>query len=199
MKILEIFKKLPAREKRLTIPTLLTLLRLLSTPAIVFAMLKSCWGLAFWLILFSALTDLLDGYIARKFNQKTFLGACLDPIADKLLILSVYFTLAFWQSPLFSIPVWFVVLVLLKELILIAGVIFLYLKQCNLDIKPTLLGKLTMLAQTLFIIWLFACYFMHWLPVKTYYTVLGAVLCLVLSSLYQYATIGLRCLRVYLD
>lgn len=192
MKILKLFSRLPAQEKRLTIPTVLTLLRLLSVPVIVWAMLYGHWGRAFWFFLFSAFTDLLDGYIARTFNQKTLLGACLDPVADKLLILSIYFTLAFWQSPLFSIPVWFVILVLLKELILIVGVLFLYFKQSKLEIQPTHLGKLTMLMQTLFIIWLFACYFRHWLPTKTYYAALGTVLCLVLSSLYQYATIGWR-------
>ncbi len=199
MNIFKLFKSLPAREKRLTIPTMLTLVRLLSTPMIIYAMIKFHWGIAFWLIIVSAFTDILDGYIARNFNQQTLLGACLDPIADKLLVLSVYFTLAFVQSPLFSIPVWFVILVLLKELFLIGGVIFLYFKRPGLDIKPTILGKLTMLVQILFIIWLFACYFMHWLPVKTYYTALGAVLCLVLSSLYQYVTIGFRYLRAYLN
>ena len=209
MEILKIFKSLPAQEKRLTIPNCLTLVRLISTPVIVLAMFKLYWGVAFWLIIFSALTDLLDGYIARRFNQKTFLGACLDPIADKLLILSVYFMLAFKQSPLFSIPLWFVILVLLKELLLIAGAIFLYIRQWQakhlganeqlIELQPTLLGKLTMLVQTLFIVWLFACYFMHWLPVKTYYTALGAVVCLVLSSLCEYATIGFRYLRFYLD
>lgn len=197
MKLFTLFKSLPAQEKRLTIPTGLTLLRLLSTPMIVFAMIKHSWGLAFGLIIFSALTDLLDGYIARRFNQTTFLGACLDPIADKLLILSVYFTLAFSQSPLFSIPIWFVTLVLIKELVLITGVFLLFLKKIDLAIQPTLLGKLTMLVQTLFIIWLFACYFMHWLPIKTYYVALGAVLCMVLSSLCQYATLGFRYLRSY--
>lgn len=205
MRIIELFKNLPAQEKRLTIPNVLTLVRLACTPMIVMAMHKLDWGLAFWLIVLSALTDLLDGYIARRFNQKTFLGACLDPIADKLLILSIYFMLAFKQSPLFGIPLWFVMLVLIKELVLIAGVIFLYMRQDRLnhlgtksvliEPQPTLLGKLTMLVQTLFIVWLFACYFMHWLPVKTYYTALGAVICLVLSSLYQYATIGLRYLQ----
>jgi cardiolipin synthase len=192
------FKEIPAQEKRITIPTMLTLVRLVSAPIIVYAMLKQDWGMAFWLIVVSALTDLMDGYIARNFNQQTWLGACLDPIADKLLVLSIYFTLAFVQSPLFAIPVWFVFLVLIKELILISGIVFLYLKSDKLDIAPTLLGKLTMLAQVLFIIWLFSCYFLHWLPIKTYYTALGAVLCLVLSSLYQYARIGISYLHTYL-
>jgi len=162
-------------------------------------MVKHSWGVAFVLILISSITDLLDGYIARNFNQKTFLGACLDPIADKLLVLSIYITLVFVQSPLFSIPIWFVILVLLKEILLISGVVFLFFKKGFLDIKPTLLGKLTMVVQILFIIWLFACYFFHWLPVKTYYTVLGVVLCLVLSSLCQYARIGFRYLYAYLN
>lgn len=162
-------------------------------------MIKQAWGIAFWLIIVSSLTDLCDGYIARTFNKKTLLGAVLDPLADKFLVLSVYFTLAFVQSPLFSIPLWFVILVLLKEVILITGVLFLYLKKDFLEIKPTLLGKLTMVMQILFIVWLFACYFFHWLPVKTYYTALGALLLLVLSSLCQYVKIGFRYLHAYLN
>jgi cardiolipin synthase len=192
-------KKIPSKECRLTLPTVLTLARLTSTPVIVYAMIKHYWGIAFWLIVISAFTDLFDGYIARTFNQKTLLGAILDPLADKLLVLSVYFTLTFVQSPLFSIPLWFVILVLFKELILIGGVLFLYLKKDFLEIKPTLLGKLTMVMQILFIIWLFACYFFHWLPVKTYYTALGALLVLVLSSLCQYGRIGFRYLQAYLN
>lgn len=192
-------KKIPTNEYRLTFPTVLTLVRLISTPVIVSAMIKQRWGVAFWLIVVSSLTDLFDGYIARTFNQKTLLGAMLDPLADKLLVLSVYFTLAFVQSPLFSIPLWFVLLVLLKELILISGILFLYFKKDFLDIKPTLLGKITMVMQILFIIWLFACYFFHWLPVKTYYTALGALLVLVLSSLCQYGKIGFKYLHAYLN
>lgn len=153
-------------------------------------MLQHLWGLAFWLIVFGTITDLLDGYIARNFNQKTFLGAALDPIADKFLVLSIYFTLAFVQSPLFTIPLWFMWLVLCKELILIGGAIYLYLKYGFLEVHPILLGKLTMAFQMLFIIWLFACYFFHWVPIKTYYIALGVVMALVLSSLYQYVKIG---------
>ena len=78
-----------------------TLLRIASVPFIVASMVTQHWGIAFFLILFASATDLLDGFLARNFDQKTFLGACLDPIADKILILSCYFTLAFWQSPLF--------------------------------------------------------------------------------------------------
>lgn len=196
---LSFFINIPKAERRFTVPTFLTILRLLTAPVIIYAMLTLHWGIAFWLFIIGSFTDVADGYIARNFGQKTFLGACLDPIADKILVLSIYFTLAFVHSPLFSIPLWFVLLVLLKELMLIGGAVFLYLKQGFLDIKPTLLGKLTMAVQVLFIMWLFACYFFEWVPVKTYYTALGIVLIMVLSSLYQYIKIGLNKVRLYLN
>jgi cardiolipin synthase len=103
------------------------------------------------------------------------------------------------QSPLFSIPLWFVILVLLKELVLIGGAMLMFYQKGFLKVEPTWLGKATMAVQSLFIIWLFACYFFHWLPVKTYYTALGVVLILVLSSLFQYVKIGLKQAYAYLS
>lgn len=186
------FKNLPNKEKRFTLATFFTLLRGLAAPFIIWAMACQHWGYAFWLIVFASFTDLIDGFLARNFNQKTFLGACLDPIADKILILSCYFSLAFYQSPLFMIPFWFLFLILLKEFLLIGFAFFIWASRGSLKVEPTLLGKSTMFVQVLFIIWVFACYFFHWLPVKTYHSALGIVLILVLSSLVQYATIGYR-------
>lgn len=165
---------------------------MLLAPCIVLAMVMHYWGFAFWLFLIAALSDTIDGSIARLSGEKTFLGACLDPIADKLLILSCFFTLAFVQSPLFSVPLWFVLFVLIKELIVLGGAFTILLLGGQLTIGPTLLGKVTTLVQMAFIIWLFACYFFHWLPIKTYYTMLGLVFCLTLLSLIQYIRIGFR-------
>ena len=121
------FKRLPAHEKKITISTLFTLARIAITPLIVIAMVFQQWGAAFILFVCAALTDIIDGHLARLCDEKTFLGACLDPIADKILILSCFFMLAFVQSPLFTIPLWFVLLVLIKELVLIGGAIALYI------------------------------------------------------------------------
>lgn len=184
------FKKLSAREKRLTIPTILTISRMILVPFIVIAMIAHHWGLAFWFFVIAALTDTVDGSLARLSGEKTFLGTCLDPVADKLLILSCFFTLAFVQSPLFTIPLWFVLLVLIKELIIIGGALIILLLGGRLNICPTWLGKITTVAQISFIIWLFACYFFHWLPIKTYHTMLGIVILLTLLSLIQYVRIG---------
>lgn len=193
--MINFFKKLPPHEKKITLSTMLTLLRIVLVPCIVGSMLEGWWGVACALFCIAAITDVLDGYLARWLNEKTFLGACLDPIADKLLVLSCFFTLAFVQSPLFIIPQWFFILVLVKELILLGGSVVFYLIKGHLDVRPTLLGKSTAVVQMGFIIWLFACYFFHWLPVKTYTSMLAIVLIMVFASLIQYIGIGIGQLK----
>lgn len=186
-----LFKSLPPHETRITFSTMLTLLRIVLTPFIVGAMVMHEWGVAFWLFIISCVCDILDGNIARWFKQETFLGACLDPIADKILIVSCFATLAFVQSPLFSIPLWFVLLVLCKDLVIVGGSAAIFFLRGHLIVHPTLLGKATMVAQSGFIIWLFSCYFFGWVPVKTYYTALGLLFVLVVLSLLQYFRQGL--------
>lgn len=174
---------------------MVTLIRVVLVPFIVASMIMQAWGAAFILFIIAALTDMLDGNLARWLGEKTFLGACLDPIADKLLVLSCFFTLAFVQSPLFTIPHWFFWLVLAKELILIGGFALIYCLKGHADVQPSLLGKATAVVQMGFICWLFACYFFHWVPLKTYYTMLALVLGMVLASLVHYGAIGLRWMR----
>ncbi len=192
---LRFFKRLPAKEKRITLSTMFTFLRIMLTPLIVWAMIVQYWGAAFLMFLIASITDLLDGLLARWLSEQTFLGACLDPIADKFLILSCFFSLAFIQSPLFTIPLWFVSLVLIKELVLVGGAILLFVIKGHIEVRPRLLGKLTTVVQMSFIIWLFACYFFKWVPIKTYYTMLGVLLLMVFASLIQYTVIGIRALR----
>lgn len=190
------FARLPAHEKRITVATMFTIGRILVVPIVVLAMILGQWGVAFTLFVSAAVTDSIDGFIARYFDQKTFLGACLDPVADKLLLLSIFSTLAFIQTPLFSIPIWFVSLVLLKEFLQITGAVILYYRKGHLEVRPTRLGKATMFVQTAFVMWLFACYFFGWLPVKTYHTMLGLMLVLITAAFAQYVRIGLRFLKM---
>lgn len=189
---LSFFQGIPQKEKRLTVSTLFTLLRVFFVPFIVGAMIYGYWGIAFFLFVTAALSDTVDGTIARLRGEQTFLGACLDPIADKILLLSVFFTLAFVDTPLFKIPLWFVLLVLIKEILQIGGVIVLYALRGHIEVRPTILGKVTMVVQVVFIVWLFSCYFFRWMPIKTYYTMLGILLFMVIASLIHYARIGLR-------
>ena len=193
---LRIFQRLPMREKRITIPTMFTIGRIILTPFIVGAMISSYWGLAFFLFILSALTDIIDGTLARIRNEKTFLGACLDPLADKFLVLSCFSTLAFVDTPLFDIPQWFVWLVLSKEIVQLTGAVVLYNIKGHLDVRPTMLGKMTTMAQMGFIVWLFACYFFQWVPIKTYHTMLGILVVLICASFAQYGRIGFRFLAM---
>jgi cardiolipin synthase len=181
----------------LTLPTLLTLMRIIFVPFIVYAMVNGNWDAAFILFSIAIITDLLDGLLARLWNEQTALGATLDPLADKLLILSCFFTLAFVHGPLFSIPLWFVIFVLCKELILMSGIALLYWYTGSVPIRPVMLGKIAMVVQTCFIFWLFACYFFHWMPVKTYYGMLGCVIAVVFAALINYIVIGIRWLCGY--
>lgn len=185
-------KNLPAHEKRLTLSTLITIARIVLTPFIVIAMVHHQWGLAFWLFVIASLCDVLDGNLARLLNQQTFLGACLDPLADKILLISCFFTLTFIDTPLFMIPRWFFIAILIKEMTIIAGSLLIYTQRGHLEVHPTWLGKGTTVAQTVFITWLFSCYFFHWMPVKTYYVMLGVLLLLSIGNLMQYIMIGLN-------
>lgn len=193
---LKAFMRLPENERRITIPTLFTFARIVITPIVVIAMIAGLWNYAFFFFLFAAATDVIDGTLARVWNEKTFLGACLDPVADKFLLLSCFFTLAFIETPLFRIPYWFVLCVLSKEIIQLFGALVIYCIRGHLDVRPTLLGKVTTCIQIIFIIWLFSCYFFHWFPIKTYYSMLGIVAFFVGASLYQYMRIGLSMLTM---
>ena len=104
------------------IPNALTILRLFIIPFIIYYLVKDEYIFAFIMLALSGLTDVLDGAIARKFNLITNFGKLVDPLADKLTQISVLCTLLFKGI----IPLWIVVIVLLKEASMVCGASFLY-------------------------------------------------------------------------
>ncbi len=88
----------------------------------------------------AAASDGLDGYVARRYNQRTELGAVLDPIADKGLLLAAILTLSFskWR---YALPAWFGVLVVARDLIVMTGAVVLVLLQGKVAVRPTWSGK----------------------------------------------------------
>jgi cardiolipin synthase len=186
------FSRLPASEKRITIPTLLTLLRIALVPVIVFFMIKQQWNYAFFLFAIASLTDLFDGVVARRCNVQTVLGACLDPIADKILLTSCFAALAFIHAPSFMIPHWFVMLMLCKELVIVVGSLLLLITKTGFAVQPTYLGKTTTVVQILFITWLFFCYFFNWEPTKTYYSLMSITAGFTIMTFAQYVFIGCK-------
>lgn len=107
---------------------------------------------AIGIFIVAALSDGLDGYFARRRNQRTRLGAVLDPIADKGLLLTAIVTLSFgsWTH---SFPLWFPVLVIARDAVILTGCGVMYLMHHALEVKPTWTGKAATAAQMVAIAW----------------------------------------------
>lgn len=190
-------KKWSDKDKKLTLSTKITLLRFLIIPFTVYAIICHYWGVVFSLVIIAAISDVADGKIARARNEITALGTCLDPIADKLLVLSCYLALAYTDTSFLSIPVWFFWLVLFKELVLIVGGIILFFLKGNI-VQPEFIGKSAMALQIIFIAWLSSCYYFNWHPYITYNVILASVIFFVVGSLLQYFKIGITQLLIHI-
>jgi len=127
----------------LSLPNLISIVRLLLVPLIVSLMLGRDYELAFALFVVAGLSDAIDGYIANRFNMRTELGAYLDPIADKALLVCVYVTLGV-QGELAQVVV---TLVVSRDLLIVGAVILSYLVGHPLKIAPLMLSKLNTAAQ----------------------------------------------------
>ena len=132
----------------MNVPNSLTILRILLIPVFIEFLIYERYNAALTVILIAGITDGLDGTIARVANQRTKLGAYLDPLADKLLLTSGFVTL----SALHLVPLWVVILVVSRDIILMAGALLTRVTDLPLDMSPTLLGKGTTLLQLLYII-----------------------------------------------
>ena len=108
-----------------SIPNILTIIRFLLIPLILFYIFTGNYILAFVFFTISGITDILDGFIARRFNFVSNFGKLMDPLADKLTQVGTLLSLSIVQI----IPVWILVIVLFKELIMIVGASFLYGKD----------------------------------------------------------------------
>ena len=132
-----------------------TLLRFLLVPFFVGALVYYEPGkdylrlVALFIFLLATATDALDGYIARSRSQKTALGVILDPLADKLLLMSAYIVLAMMKTlpESFRVPPWVSILVLSRDLFILSGSAIIYLVTQDLRVQPSVLGKITTFFQ----------------------------------------------------
>ena len=130
------------------LPNLLTVLRLLLTIPIAWLLLAERHGQALGLFAVAGFTDALDGFLARRFKWITRLGSILDPIADKLLLVTSYLCLSLTSV----LPWWLTAVVLLRDLLIVSGAsLFRYLVG-PLQFRPTWLGKLSTLLQIVLVL-----------------------------------------------
>lgn len=127
----------------LTLPNWLTILRILVTPFFAILLVYRYVGAALAIFALAAITDALDGFIARSWGQKSNLGMVLDPLADKLLVTAGFVTFTILEA----IPRWLTIIVLSRDLFLIGGSLVLFMFAGKVKIPPTLLGKGTTVMQ----------------------------------------------------
>lgn len=132
----------------MNLPNSLTILRILLIPLFIGLLLHEQHNYALGVIILAGITDALDGTIARMANQRTKLGAYLDPLADKLLLTASFATLAM----IHLVPLWVAILVVSRDLILLVGTLLAKLTDLRLDITPTIWGKATTVLQLAYVI-----------------------------------------------
>jgi cardiolipin synthase (CMP-forming) len=133
----------PTLSLELSLPNLITLARLCSVPIAIWLIVEERYGAAFWLFVAAGLSDALDGYIAKRFNRRTRLGAVLDPAADKALLAGVYLTLGLAGQ----LPTWLVGLVVLRDLLIVLGFAVIGGAGARQTVDPLYVSKVNTLVQ----------------------------------------------------
>jgi cardiolipin synthase len=127
----------------LNIPNIITLGRILAVPFIVWAIASNQMEIAFAIFIIAGISDAVDGFLAKRFNMSSELGALLDPVADKALLVSIYMALGIWGA----IPRWIVILVVSRDIMIIGAVIVSWLFGKPIPMKPLMVSKLNTVAQ----------------------------------------------------
>ena len=127
----------------MNIPNFISLLRILLVPVLVIFLMQCAYVKALIILAISGLTDALDGFLARVLKQQTTLGAYLDPIADKALLVSCFVTLSIKGI----IPGWLTVIVISRDCIILAGIAVLSLMSIPYEIRPAFISKMTTAIQ----------------------------------------------------
>jgi cardiolipin synthase len=127
----------------LSLPNLITLARLVSVPLMIWLIFDERYAAAFWVFVAAALSDALDGFVAKRFDRRTRLGAVLDPAADKTLLAGMYVTLGLTGQ----LPAWLVILVILRDVLIVLGWLVIQNTAAPRQLGPLTISKLNTLMQ----------------------------------------------------
>lgn len=151
------------------LPNAISLLRIALIAPILILILKGSFGWALALFWLAGFSDGLDGYLAKRFDWHTRLGALLDPVADKLLVAGLFITLAYTQD----IPVWLAAVVIVRDVVIVAGATVYNFFVRPVEGEPTRVSKLNTALQLLFLLFVISRAGFGW-PEPIALTVLGA-------------------------
>ena len=166
----------------------ITILRILLVPFFVVEVLYYAnnggelhLGLAVLCFAVAAILDGVDGYVARRYNQRSELGAILDPLADKLLLVSAIVVLSFDHRPyLQSVPLWLTGTIIGRDILVLIGLIVLQMTVGKVTVRPRILGKIATVLQMIVVLWILLKWPQRWLQVWT----IGAAVCTGISGLF---------------
>ena len=127
----------------INLPNFITLGRVFSVPFVFWLLLTGQTKGAFLLFVAAGISDAVDGFLAKRFQMQTQLGAYLDPLADKLLIVSIYIALGAREQ----LPLWLVIAVVSRDLAILAGFVLTWMMNHPAEVKPVLVSKLNTAAQ----------------------------------------------------
>lgn len=125
------------------IPNLLTVLRIAATPVLVMLLTYEMFPGALLLFVLAGVSDGLDGYIAKRFHYETRLGAILDPVADKVLLVSCFIVLTVMNQ----LPFWLLVVVVFRDLVIVGGYLLLVILEGGVRMNPSQVSKLNTVFQ----------------------------------------------------
>ena len=115
----------------------------------------------------AAICDGVDGYIARRYNQRSELGAILDPLADKLLLVSAIILLSFNWPYFESIPLWLTCTIIGRDILILVGVVVIQITIGKVKVKPRVFGKIATVLQMVSVLWILLKWNTRWLGVWT--------------------------------
>ena len=127
----------------INLPNLITIGRLVLVPVVLVAIAENRLDIAFWLFLIAGISDGVDGFIARRWNLRTELGAHLDPLADKALLIGIYITLSFAGLA----PKWLMILIVSRDLAILGAILLAWFLHRTIEIRPLFISKATTAAQ----------------------------------------------------
>lgn len=136
----------------MNIPNAITVARLIAVPFFIYALLQGWLQTAFYIFLIAGISDGIDGFLARRWNQHSEFGAWLDPIADKLLMASAYSLLGY----LGHLPAWLVLLVIGRDVLIVLAVLVARASGKPLEVKPIFVSKANTAAQILLVVFVLA-------------------------------------------
>jgi cardiolipin synthase (CMP-forming) len=131
----------------MSLANLVTLARLLAVPFVVWLILSGNFAATFWVFIAASLSDAIDGYVAKRFDQRSELGALLDPIADKTLIVTLFVTLGIAGH----LPNWLVIMVVFRDFLIIGGFLLAVALAQPINWRPLLISKVNTALQLILI------------------------------------------------